>query len=89
MRDAVEAYYLLLTKPKPGEAYNIEKLYLHGREILKYLLSISKVKNIRIITDKSRLTNSLIYKFQTTKFLKATDGNQRYHLKTMLDLLNY
>ena len=94
VRDAVEAYYLLLTKnPKPGEAYNIGGNYTCTvGEILKYLLSISKVKNIRIITDKSRLRpiDADLQVPNTTKFLKATGWKPKIPFKkTMLDLLNY
>jgi nucleoside-diphosphate-sugar epimerase len=53
VRDAVYAYYLLLTKnPKPGEVYNIGGTYSCTiREMLNFLISLSTVKNIKIIED--------------------------------------
>ena len=57
VRDAVEAYYLLLTKnPKPGAIYNIGGNFSCTiGEMLNYLLSQSKIKNIKIKYDKSRM----------------------------------
>ena len=57
VRDAVNAYYLHLTKnPKSGEFYNIGGTHTCTvGEMLKYLISISKVKNIKVKIDKSRL----------------------------------
>ena len=57
VRDAVRAYYLLVTKkPKFGETYNIGGSYsCTVGEILKYLIKISKNKNTKIKIDKNRL----------------------------------
>ena len=57
VRDAVHAYYLLLTKnPKPGAIYNIGGNFSCTiGEMLNYLLSQSKIKNIKIKYDKSRM----------------------------------
>ncbi len=57
VRDAVKAYYMLLTiNPKGGEFYNIGGLYTcKVKDTLEYLISKSTVNNIEIITDKDRL----------------------------------
>ena len=57
VRDAVRAYFLLLTKnPKPGEVYNIGGSYSCTiGEMLNFLLKQSKVKNIKVVQDKNRL----------------------------------
>ena len=57
VRDAVNAYYMLVTKkPKAGEIYNIGGEYsCKVGDILQYLLSISSYKKkIKIIKDPSR-----------------------------------
>ena len=50
VRDAVRAYYLLVTvEPIPGGIYNIGGTHtMTVREILEYLISISKLKNISL-----------------------------------------
>ena len=57
VRDAVRAYYLLVTnKPNFGESYNIGGEFTCTIEnMLKTLLTLSKTKNIKIITDKNRI----------------------------------
>ena len=57
VRDAVKAYYMLVTiNPKGGEYYNIGGLYTcKVKDTLEYLISKSTVNNIEIITDKDRL----------------------------------
>ena len=57
VRDAVRAYYLLLTSdPKPGGVYNIGGTHtMKVGEILDYLISISKLSNIEYEVDPSRL----------------------------------
>ncbi len=94
VRDAVEAYYLLLTKnPKPGEVYNIGGNYsCTVKDMLDYLLSISKVKNIKIKIDKSRIRpiDADLQIPNINKFSKATGWKPNISFeKTMLDLLNY
>lgn len=94
VRDAVEAYYLLLTKnPKPGEIYNIGGNYsCTVKDMLNYLISISKVKNIKIKIDKSRLRpiDADLQIPNTNKFSRATGWKPNIPFeKTMLDLLNY
>lgn len=95
VRDAVKAYYLLLTKnPISGEIYNIGGNYsCQVRDILKYLLSISKSKKkIKIVTDPLRLRNidADLQIPDVTKFIKHTGWKPEYNFKeTMRDLLNY
>ena len=94
VRDAVNAYYLLLTKnPKPGEVYNIGGNYsCTVGEMLKHLISLSKEKKIKIITDHNRLRpiDADLQIPDTTKFYKATGWKPRIKFgKTMQDLLDY
>jgi GDP-mannose 4,6-dehydratase len=94
VRDAVHAYYLLLTKnPKPGEVYNIGGTYSCTiREMLNFLTSLSKVKNIKIIEDPARLRpiDADLQIPNTKKFMNATGWRPRITFqKTMTDLLNY
>lgn len=94
VRDAVNAYYLLLTKnPKPGAIYNIGGNFsCTVGEMLNYLLSLSKIKNIKIVTDKSRLRpiDADLQVPNITKFSNATGWKPKINFeKTMLDLLNY
>jgi GDPmannose 4,6-dehydratase len=94
VRDAVHAYYLLLTKnPKPGEVYNIGGTYSCTiREMLNFLMSLSKVKNIKIIEDPARLRpiDADLQIPNTKKFMNATGWRPRINFqKTMTDLLNY
>ncbi len=94
VRDAVNAYYLLLTKnPKPGEIYNIGGNYsCTVGEMLKYLISLSTSKKIKIITDRARLRpiDADLQIPDTTKFYKATGWRPKITFKqTMQDLLNY
>lgn len=94
VRDAVEAYYLLLTKnPKPGSVYNIGGNYsCTVGEMLNYLLSLSKIKNIKVKKDISRI-RSIDADLQipdTSKFTNATGWKPKISFeKTMQDLLNY
>jgi GDPmannose 4,6-dehydratase len=94
VRDAVHAYYLLLTKnPKPGEVYNIGGTYSCTiREMLNFLISLSKIKNIKIVEDPSRLRpiDADLQIPNTKKFMDATGWRPRISFqKTMTDLLNY
>lgn len=94
VRDAVHAYYLLLTKnPKPGEVYNIGGTYSCTiREMLNFLISLSKIKNIKIVEDPTRLRpiDADLQIPNTKKFMNATGWRPRISFqKTMKDLLNY
>ena len=57
VRDAVEAYYLLVTvKPTPGAYYNIGGTFTCTvREMLDHLLALSTRRDIRVETDPARL----------------------------------
>ena len=94
VRDAVRAYYLLLTKnPIAGECYNIGGDYTcKVGEMLDYLLSLSTIKNIKIEVDKTRL-RPIDADFQipdTSKFRKHTDWKPKISFEqTIEDLLNY
>jgi len=94
VRDAVHAYYLLLTKnPKPGEVYNIGGTYSCTiREMLSFLVSLSEVKKIKIIEDPTRLRpiDADLQIPNTKKFMNATGWRPKISFQeTMTDLLNY
>ena len=94
VRDAVRAYFMLVTKkPIPGEFYNIGGNYSCSIEkILKYLISISKKKNIKIKIDKERLRplDADLQIPDTSKFKKHTGWKPKIKFETtMRDLLNY
>ena len=94
VRDAVRAYYLLVTKkPRFGESYNFGGNYSCTiKDILKFLLKNSKVENIKVTIDKSRLRpiDADLQVPDTSKFRKHTKWKPIYKFQTtMLDLLNY
>lgn len=94
VRDAVRAYYMLVTiNPIPGEYYNIGGDYSCSvREMLNYLIGISKVKNIQIETEAERLRpiDADLQVPDTTKFKNHTGWEAQIPFeKTMTDLLNY
>jgi len=94
VRDAVRAYYLLLTRnPKPGEVYNIGGTYSCTiGDVLNFLLSQSKIKNIKIIEDLNRLRpmDADLQIPNTKKFSNHTGWKPKIKFqKTMNDLLNY
>ena len=94
VRDAVLAYYLLLTKkPKAGEFYNIGGSHTCTvGEMLNYLISLSTRKNIKISVDKSRLRpiDADLQIPDTTKFRNHTGWKPKYTFeKTMSDLLDF
>ena len=94
VRDAVRAYYLLLTKkPKPGEVYNIGGTHTCTvGQVLKFLLSKTKVKNIKIIKDKKRIRpiDADLQIPNTKKFRLHTGWKPEIKFeKTMIDLLDY
>lgn len=94
VRDAVMAYYMLVTvNPIPGEYYNIGGTYsCTVREMLDYLISISTRKGIQIETEQSRLRplDADLQVPDTSKFRKHTGWEPRIPFeKTMQDLLDY
>lgn len=93
VRDAVKAYWLLVNKCPPGEVYNIGGVEsMTVGEMLNKLLKFSKVKNISVELDPSRLRPSDVT-LQIPcidKFVKATGWSPRIKFdKTLEDLLGY
>jgi len=94
VRDAVRAYYLLVTEnPQAGEYYNIGGSYTCTiKEMLEYLLSISTVKDIKVEIDPDRLRpiDADLQVPDTSKFKKHTGWEAEISFeKTMQDLLQY
>ena len=94
VRDAVRAYYMLVTvKPTPGEYYNIGGSYsCTVGDMLKFLLSQATRKDIRIETDPARLRpiDADLQVPDTTKFHKHTGWQPQIPFEqTMRDLLDY
>lgn len=94
VRDAVRAYYLLVTtNPVPGEYYNIGGTNSCSvGDMLNYLISISTAKNIRIETESCRLRplDADLQVPDTRKFRKHTGWEPRISFEqTMQDLLQY
>lgn len=95
VRDAVRAYYLLVTKnPIAGEYYNIGGQHTaEVGEILDHLISLSSVRNrLKIIQDPTR-TRPIDADLQvpnTSKFTQHTGWRPEISFeKTMFDLLEY
>ena len=94
VRDAVRAYYLLVTKdPHPGEYYNIGGSYTCSiREMLNHLISLSTNKQITVEVEEDRLRpiDADLQVPDTTKFKNHTGWHPEISFEeTMLDLLNY
>lgn len=94
VRDAVRAYYLLVTKnPIPGEYYNIGGTHsCTVGDMLRHLLDRSKTRNIEVITDPARLRpiDADLQIPDTKKFKAHTGWEPKYSFEeTMADLLNY
>ena len=94
VRDAVRAYYMLLTvNPVAGEYYNIGGDYTcKVGEMLDHLLSLSDVKNIKIDVDENRLRpiDADLQVPDTTKFSSHTGWKPEISFRqTMEDLLNF
>lgn len=95
VRDAVRAYYMLVTiNPIPGEYYNIGGTYsCTVGDMLKYLISISTHKDvIKVETEESRLRplDADLQVPDTTKFKRHTGWEPQIPFeKTMRDLLDY
>ncbi|MDF2577427.1 MAG: GDP-D-mannose dehydratase [Chlamydiales bacterium] len=94
VRDAVCAYYMLVTKnPIPGAYYNIGGAYSCTIEdMLHYLISLSSAKNISVEIDSSRLRpiDADLQIPDTRKFQEHTGWKPIYSFEqTMQDLLNY
>ena len=94
VRDAVKAYYLLVTKnPIAGEYYNIGGSYsCTVREMLDHLISLSTVNGISVEVSGERLRpiDADLQVPDTSKFKKHTGWEPQISFETtMLDLLNY
>lgn len=94
VRDAVRAYYLLLTaNPIPGEYYNIGGTFsCTVGEMLNHLLSLSTRKDIRVEQEEGRFRplDADLQVPDTTKFRKHTGWEPEIPFeKTMQDLLDY
>lgn len=94
VRDAVRAYYMLVTvNPQKGAYYNIGGTYTCTVKTMLYkLLSLSTVKNISIETDLRRLRpiDADLQVPDTAKFKEHTGWEPQISFdQTMLDLLEY
>ena len=95
VRDAVKAYYMLVTvNPVPGEYYNIGGKYsCTVGEMLEYLISLSPMKDkITVEVDQERLRpiDADLQVPDTSKFTKHTGWKPEIPFdKTMKDLLEY
>jgi GDP-mannose 4,6-dehydratase len=94
VRDAVRAYYMLVTvNPVPGEYYNIGGTYTCTvREMLDTLLSMSTARNIGVETDPARLRpiDADLQVPDTGKFRRHTGWEPEIPFrKTMEDLMEY
>lgn len=94
VRDAVRAYYMLVTvNPTPGEYYNIGGTFSCSvKDMLNHLLSISTRNDIQTETDPERLRpiDADLQVPDTTKFTSHTGWKPEISFeKTMQDLLDY
>lgn len=94
VRDAVRAYYLLVTvNPIPGEVYNIGGSFsCTVGAMLNHLISISRRKDIKVEADPGRIRplDADLQVPDTTKFKAHTGWEPLIPFeKTMQDLLNY
>jgi GDP-4-dehydro-6-deoxy-D-mannose reductase len=94
VRDAVRAYYMLVTvNPIPGEYYNIGGAYTCTIEqMLQTLISMSSVSGIEVRVDPMRLRpmDADLQVPDTAKFTKHTGWKPEISFdQTMRDLLQY
>ncbi len=94
VRDAVRAYYMLVTvKPQPGGYYNIGGSFSCTiGKMLDHLLSLARVKNIKVEVDPARLRpiDADLQVPDTRKFQAHTGWKPEIPFeKTMQDLLEY
>ncbi len=92
VRDVVRAYYLALTKGKPGEVYNIARGKGYQiKEVLDIIISFSKVK-IKVEVDPKRLRPSdvMLLIGDATKIKNELGWKPEIPIeKTLKDLLDY
>ena len=94
VRDAVRAYYMLVTvNPTPGEYYNIGGNYSCSvGDMLNHLITISTAKDLRIEVDPARLRpiDADLQVPDTSKFRSHTGWAPEIPFETtMKDLLDY
>ena len=95
VRDAVRAYYMLVTiNPQAGEYYNIGGEYTAEiGEILNYLIKLSPLGSslkIEVDPDRLRPIDADLQVPDTSKFQNHTGWMPTISFeKTMADLLNY
>ena len=94
VRDAVRAYYMLVTiKPQPGAYYNIGGAFsCTVRKMLDHLLSLSTIKGIKVEVDPARLRpiDADLQVPDTRRFQEHTGWKPEIPFeKTMRDLLDY
>jgi GDPmannose 4,6-dehydratase len=94
VRDAVRAYYMLVTiNPIPGEYYNIGGSYsCTVGDMLNYLISISSCKDISVEQEEIRMRplDADLQLSDTTKFREHTGWQPEIPFeKTMQSLLDY
>ena len=93
VRDIVRGYWLLLEKGVPGEVYNLCSGRSHAiREILDFFLTQSKIKEIEVREDPTRLRPSdLPNLFGSAERIRAATGwvPTMPFEQTLLDVLNY
>lgn len=93
IKDAVRAYWLLVSKCFPGEVYNVGGVEtMTVGEMLQKLLNLSTVKNIEVKVDPVRLRPSdvTLQIPSTEKFREATGWKPEIKFdQTLQDLLNY
>lgn len=92
VRDMVRAYWLAVTKAKPGEVYNIATGHgIHIREMLDLVLSFSRVE-VKTEVDPARLRPSDVEILigDSSKFRADTGWEPRIPFEqTVRDLLDY
>lgn len=93
VRDTVKAYWLLVNKCNHGKVYNIGGIEtMTVGEMLNKLIKLSKIKNIKIEADPTRLRPSDVT-LQIPcidKFVQATGWKAEIKFeKTLEGLLNY
>ena len=94
VRDAVRAYFMLVTKnPIPGAYYNIGGNHsCQIGDILETLLGFSTIKNFKVVEDPERLRpiDADLQVPDTSKFTKHTNWKPEIpYSQTMFDLLEY
>ncbi len=92
VRDMVRAYWLAVTKAKPGEVYNIATGNgIHIRDLLQMILDRSKVEvKIEVDPDRLRPSDVEILIGDSSKFRADTGWEPQIPFeKTLSDLLDY